>query len=191
MAADAELRNIERLLHDGAQQNLIALAVKLQLARRLGDSDPGALQSLLDEIEEEIHEALEGVRAVADRIYPSVLATRGLAEALRGMAAANDVVMRVEAEELGRYPLELEEAVYFCCRDALEQAATCGARPTLRIWEENGSLCFEVADNAASSNFAGSDLAQIRDRVDTLGGQFAITSGPGAGTRLSAVIPLR
>jgi signal transduction histidine kinase len=188
--ADAERREIERSLHDGIQQDLVALAVRLELARRLADSEPVAAQTLLDEIRADVHEALEGVRALSERIYPSLLATRGLAEALRGLAAATGSSIRVEAETLGRYPPELEGAVYFCCREALESAAARGARATLRIWQEADTLRFEVADDGESSDLAGSDLRHVRDRIDTLGGRLTILSEPAGGRRVSAAIPL-
>src|SRR5438477_262736 len=127
--ADAERRAIERVLHDSIQQELVAISVKLQLARRLAHSEQTAAQDLLDEIEQEVRDALDGVRAVSDAIYPSVLAVRGLAEAVRGAAAASGVGVRIEANQLVRYPPELEGAVYFCCREALKVAAALGERP--------------------------------------------------------------
>src|SRR2546430_11672767 len=122
--ADAERRAIERVLHDGIQQELVAIAVKLQLARRLPDSEPLAAQGLLDELEQEVRDALDGVRAVSDAIYPSVLAARGLAEAGRGAAPAGGLAGRIEAKELGRHPPGLEGAFYFCCPEAFKIAAT-------------------------------------------------------------------
>jgi len=187
--ADAERRKIERSLHDGVQQDLVALAVKLQLARRLADSEPEAAQRLVDEIGDEIKEALVGVRALSERIYPSLLAERGLAEALRGVATVG-VSARIEATGLGRYPPDFEGAVYFCCRDALESAAARGARPTLRIWQEDDALRFEVTRDGESSDLAESELQSIRDRVDTLGGRLTIVTAPGGGPPISAAIPL-
>ena len=188
--SDAERRTIERSIHDGIQQDLVALAVKLELARRLANSEPATAKSLLDEAGDDVREALEGVRALADKIYPSILASRGLAEALRGMAAAAGISIRIEAEGLDRHPPDLEGAVYFCCREALESAAVRRARPTVRIWQEDDALRFEVADDGSSSDPPGSDLSHVRDRVETLGGQLRIVSEPGGGTRISAAIPL-
>ena len=188
--ADAERRAIERVLHDGIQQELVAIAVKLQLARRLPDSEPLAAQGLLDEIEQEVRDALDGVRAVSDAIYPSVLAVRGLAEAVRRAAAVSGLAVRIEAKELARYPPELEGAVYFCCREALKVAATLGARPILRLWEADHALHFELAGSGESSDLAGSDLTELRDRVEALGGRLTIVPGPEAGTRLYATIPV-
>src|SRR5437870_5910947 len=172
--ANAERRAIERVLHDGIQQELVAIAVKLQLARRLSDSEPTAAQTLLDEIEQEVRDALDGVRAVSDAIYPSVLAARGLAEAVRGAAAASGLVVRIEGNELPRYPPELEGAVYFCCREALKVAEALAARPVLRVWEADHALHFEVAAGEGSSDLAESDLTELRDRVDALGGHLTL-----------------
>src|SRR5256885_1073477 len=187
--ADAERRAMERVLHDGIQQELVAIAVKLQLARRLAQSEPTAAQILLDEIEQEVRDALDGVRAVSDVIYPSVLAARGLAEAVRGTAAASGLAVRIEANELSRYPPELEGAIYFCCREALKVAAL-GARSVLRVWEADHALHFEMADGGGSSDLAESDLTELRDRVEALGGSLTIAPGPEAGTRLYAAVPV-
>jgi signal transduction histidine kinase len=180
---DADRREIERALHDGVQQDLVALAVKLQLVRRLADSEPAAARQALDEIAANVHEALEGVRALSERIYPSLLDSRGLAEALRGAAAATGV--RIKTDKLGRYPPEIERAVYFCCRQALDRIAAHGARPALRIWEEQGSLQFDVAIDGPLSDLAPDDLANMNDRIDTLGGRLTIGR-----TSVSATIPL-
>jgi signal transduction histidine kinase len=138
-------RQIERSLHDGIQQDLVALAVKLQLARQVAD-DQAALQKLLDEIEQDVLGALESIRSLADRIYPSTLATFGLREALRGLAATTG--SSIEVEELGRYAAEIEASVFFRCRDALENASVRGERPTLRIWQEDEGVRFEVAQES-------------------------------------------
>jgi signal transduction histidine kinase len=188
--ADAERREIERSLHDGVQQDLIALAVKFQLARRLADSEPAAAQGVLDELGADIREALENVRLLSERIYPSVLGTRGVAEALRGLATVARISVRVETDGLGRYPPEVEEAVYFSCRAALEDAAARGAVPTVRIWQEDDALRFEVATCGGSAEPVAPDLWQIGDRIETLGGRVTLSSQPAGGTRVSAAIPL-
>ena len=187
--ADAERRAIESAIHDGIQQELVAIAVKLQLARRLAHSEPTAAQSLLDEIEQEVRDALDGVRAVSDEIYPSVLAARGLAEAVRGAAAADGLPVRIEANDLARHPPELEGAFYFCCREALKLAAALGARPVLRVWEADNTFQLELGDSTASSDLAESDLTELRDRVEALGGRLTIAPDPEGGTRLSATVP--
>ena len=131
--ADAERRAIERLLHDGIQQELVAIAVKLQLVRRLAPSEQTAAQSLLDEIEQETRDALDGVRAVADAIYPSVLAARGLVEAVRGASVASELAVRIEATALGRYPPELKGPSISLSGSVEGRGRR--AQPVLRLWE--------------------------------------------------------
>lgn len=192
-AADAQRRRIERDLHDGAQQHLIALAVNLQLARLLADSDPAAAKTLLEEIERNVREALDDVRRLAQAIYPPLL-DRGLAEALRGAASDAVIPTRVEATALERCPPELEATVYFCCLEALQTAAEHpepGERATIRAWHEQGALRFEViVDGAGFERWAEQDLTGIGDRLGAVGGRLTISSKTGRGTCVSGTIPL-
>ncbi len=131
-AGDAERRRFERELHDGAQQDLIALAVNLQLARRLVDTDPEAAKKLLEELGRDIHEALDRVRGLATAIYPPLLASRGLVNALR----AAGMSVRVDGGALPRYSPEVEAGVYFFC---LDSAAS------VRLWNDDDALAFELS----------------------------------------------
>jgi signal transduction histidine kinase len=117
--ADSERRRIERALHDGVQQDLIALAVRLQLARRLVVPEPQSAVKLLDAIGRDVREALDRVRTLADGIYPSMLAAAGLPDALRAAGSAAGVPVSVDASGLGRLLPDVEATVYFCCRAAL------------------------------------------------------------------------
>jgi len=155
---DRERRRIEGALHDGVQQDLVAASVSIQFARELLDTDPGAARKLLEELEQQLEEALERVRALAHGIYPSLLQTRGLADALRAV--------EIEAALDGRYPLEVEEAVYFACR-ALSTPAT-----RARVWDEEGVVCFEV-----EGGFDDTALAHARARVAAAGGQVTVSPG--------------
>ena len=187
-AADAERRRIERDLHDGAQQHLVALAVNLQLARQLADSDPDSAKTLLDEIARDVREALEDVRQLAQRVYPPLLLDQGLADALRAAAVDARIPTRVEAEALERYPPEIEATAYFCCVEALQNA---GARATVRAWSEPGALRFDViVDDANFEEWAKGDLTSMRDRLGALGGQLAVSFEAGRGTCISGTIPL-
>jgi hypothetical protein len=134
-----ERRAIERALHDGVQQHLVALAVNLQLARELCDSDPAAVKSFLAELGADVHAALDDVRHLGNAIYPPVLTDHGIAEALQAAAPG----ARIEAQGLGRYGRDVEATVYFSCVAALEGARSA----TVRVWCENGSLSFEVVDH--------------------------------------------
>ena len=178
-AADADRRRIERALHDGVQQDLVALAVNLQLARELCARDPAAVDRFLEEMGRDVHAALDGVRELAQIIYPRVLIDHGIAEALRAAAWAAEVPARIDAAGLGRYAPEVESTVYFCCAAALEDAGPA----TVRVWHEDGWLAFEVVCEQQ-----GRDLSGLRDRVGALGGRVTIDCDPGGGTRLSGTL---
>jgi signal transduction histidine kinase len=166
---DRERRRIEGALHDGVQQDLAATAVALQLARELLDSDPAAARSRLEELAVQVEDALGRVRALAGTIYPSVLPARGLTDALRPL--------EVETSNLERYPLEIEEAVYFSCR-ALRSRAT-----QARVWAVHGALRLELL---GVSEIDDDELSDARERIASLGGQLDVSAG-----RISAAVPLR
>src|SRR6266536_1934031 len=178
-AADRERRRIERGLHDGVQQHLIALAVNLQLARELAASDPDALKAHLEEISKDVRDALESVRALSHGIYPSLLLDRGLADALRGAVSSVRISTRVETGS-DRYPPDIEAAVYFCCLQILE--AIDGAKPaalaTVRVWTEHESLHFEVGVDGASVRDRDSMLAGVEDRLGAVDGGLSVVSDP-------------
>jgi signal transduction histidine kinase len=194
-AADAERRRIERDLHDGVQQHLVALIVNLQLARRLADSDPAATKAALEEMGRDARNALEGVRDLAAGIYPPLLL--GLAEALRTAASEAGLPAKVEAALPESYPSEIETAVYLCCREGLRNAAEhagAGARAVVRAWRDQDALLFEIVDDGLGfderATRQGTGLNAIGDRVGALGGSLTITSEPGRGTRVAGRIPL-
>jgi signal transduction histidine kinase len=197
-AGDAERRRIERDLHDGAQQHLIALAVNLRLARELSRSDPAAAQSLLDELASDVKDALERFRELAHGIYPPILEARGLADGLRAVAARGPIRARVETDSaIERHSPEVEATVYFCCLEALQNAgkhAGEGAHATVRLWEDVDSLRFEVIDDGIgfdpSSRHRGAGLTNIEDRLGALGGRLAVRSSQGDGTTIAGVVPL-
>ena len=166
-----ERRRLERALHDGVQQDLIAVSVRLQLARRAVESDAAEAQALLGQIREEVHAALDGVRKIANDLYPSLLDARGPAETLRGAVGA----AQVEAGALERHPPEVEAAAYFCCEAVLEPEAV------IRLWSEPGRLRLEVE---LPRRVDAARLAAARRYVEAAGGAFTSTSG-----RVSASIP--
>jgi signal transduction histidine kinase len=197
-ATDAERRRIERDLHDGAQQHLVALAVSVRLARQIADSDTDAAKDMLDQIGSDLQEAVQELRNLAHGIYPPLLMDRGLAEALT--AAANRAVLptEVRAEGLGRYPQQVESAIYFCCLEALQNAgkhAGEGATITVTVHEDEGALLFEVADTGAGFDMKsgaqrGHGFVNMADRVGAFGGTVAVDSAPGQGTTISGRVPL-
>ncbi len=195
-AADAERRRIERDLHDGAQQHLVALAINLQLAQQLVDGDPVGAKALLEEIGRDVREALETVRDLAQRIYPPLLLDRGLAEALRAAASGVAVRTQVATDGLDRYPPEIEATVYFCCLEGLRNAdrhAGDGALATIRVWHDDGMLHFEVGDDGVGfedGERTGTGLTSMSDWLGALDGRLAISSEPRRGTRIHGTIPV-
>ena len=196
-AADAERRRIERNLHDGAQQRLVALAVKLRLARRLVDADPEQTRGMLDELREELKDAVEELRSLAHGIYPPLLMDQGLAAALGSAAQRATIPTRVEAGPIGRYPSELEAAAYFCCLEALQNAmkhAGPQATAVVGVWEEAGVLRFTVRDDGTGFDPAardgGTGFVNMRDRLGAIGGTLRVESSPGAGTSILGTLPL-
>jgi signal transduction histidine kinase len=181
-AADAERRRIERELHDGVQQELIALAVNLQLARELVGGD--AAGTHIEAASRDVHDALEAVRKLAEGVYPSLLIDRGLAEALRSAARRGRVPMRVEAPD-ERYAPEVEAAVYFSCIDALAvvDSATGAA---VHVWRDRSALSFELAVDGAGE---APDLSTVADRVGALAGTLSVTAEGGRLT-LTGTIPV-
>jgi signal transduction histidine kinase len=197
-AADAERRRIERDLHDGAQQQLVALCANLRLARELAGTDPAEATALLERLGSDIETALEELRELAHGIYPPLLADRGLAEALSAVAARAPIRTRLEAAALGRYPPQVEATVYFCCLEALQNAgkhAGEAASAAVCVLEKQGGLLFEVTDDGAGFDPAGgahgSGLTNMTDRLGGIGGSLKIESAPGRGTRVAGTIPLR
>lgn len=162
-AADAERSGIEGELHDGVQQDLVALAVNLELALQLTDSDLTAARVLLLEMRQDVQASLDAVRVVAHSVYPAILPHRGLADALRTIAAP------VETTMLERYPLVIEEAVYFCCIALLRHA---NADATVRVWQAEGTLCFAITGEIVDDT----DLSVVRDRVAALGGSLTTSA---------------
>jgi signal transduction histidine kinase len=194
--ADEERRRIERDLHDGAQQRLVALRIQLELAaERLGDADKEAEN--LRELGSEVERALDEVRSLARGIYPAPLADRGLVEALRSAALQSPLPAMVLASATsGRYPAEVESAAYFCCLEALQNAAkhARGASAVVVELHENEVLSFEVRDDGAGFDplhaTGGIGMTSMRDRLGAVGGDVAIVSRPGHGTRVIGRIPI-
>lgn len=189
-AADGARRKIERDLHDGAQQGLVALRVKLGLAREALDRNPDDAAAMVDHLGPEVDEIIEEVRSLAHGIYPPLLASDGLGEALRAAGRRSALPVTIAAEGLGRFAPETESAVYFCCMEALQNAGkhAVGAsrvRVELRL---DGDLLFEVRDDGcgfdSKPSGEGAGITGMRDRLAAVGGEMRIESGPGAGTRI-------
>jgi signal transduction histidine kinase len=182
LAADAERRQLERELHDGAQQHLVGLAVELQLARKLVEADPAAAGALLDEIRGEVREALDSLRRLAERIYPPQLEAGGLHTALRSAAAAAGVRTHIEVTET-TCPTEIAVTVYRCCLVALEHAGE-GTSATITLREQGGALVLEILTDGSDP-----DLDSVRERVEALGGRLTVEREPAQGLRISGSFP--
>ncbi|HEX2031536.1 MAG TPA: GAF domain-containing sensor histidine kinase, partial [Actinomycetota bacterium] len=196
-AQDTERRRLERDIHDGAQQQLVALAVKLNLAEALVDREPAKAKELVSQVKAETTEALEGLRDLARGIYPPLLADRGLVAALEAQARKSAVPVTVEADGVGRYPQEVEAAIYFCVLEALQNVAkyASDAPATVRLDAADGEIRFEVIDRGPGFNPAGTDggsgLQNMRDRMEALGGTLEVISRPGGGTTIRGRLQAR
>ena len=187
-AQDEERRRLERNLHDGAQQNLVALKVKLGLAEAFAEKDPARAKELVAQLKSDADEALETLRDLARGIYPPLLADKGLMAALESQARKATLPVSVEASGIGRYPQDIEAAVYFCCLEALQnvQKYAEASRVSLRLAQEDGTLEFEVEDDGKGFDPAtaarGAGMTNMADRLDALGGELVLYGGAGAMT---------
>jgi signal transduction histidine kinase len=195
-AQDEERRKLERNLHDGAQQQLVALQVKLSLAERLAEEDC-RVKDQLSGLKQEAGEALENLRDLARGIYPPLLADQGLQAALASQARKATFPVSIEADHLSRYPQETEAAVYFCCLEALQNVAKyAGAtQAAIRLAEDDGHLAFTVTDDGGgfdtSTTSYGTGLQGMADRLSAQGGTLEIRSAPGEGTTVIGRVPVR
>jgi signal transduction histidine kinase len=186
LADDADRRRIERDLHQGVQQHLVALSANLQLAGGLAPVDRPDAKALLDEMLRIVDVALDDTRKLAQRIYPPLLDAGGLAVALRSAAASARIRARIEIDAHATYPPAVARTVYLCCLDAFEQAPA-GSEAVVTTRVEEGAFVFDVVAECA---FGDVDVVHLRDRVEALGGQLTIGPGADRGTRAVGSIPL-
>ena len=193
-AQDAERRRIERNLHDGAQQQLIALAIQLGLLAESA-GDPDLIRQAIPDLKAQLSTALDDLRALARGIYPPLLAEQGLVMALRTQAARSPVPVVLEAGQVGRYPQDAESTVYFCTLEALQNVAkhARASAATVRLSGSAGTLEFSVSDDGAGFPAAatrhGSGLQGMSDRLAAHGGTLTVTSQPGHGTTITGRLP--
>jgi signal transduction histidine kinase len=190
-AHDAERRRLERNIHDGAQQHLVALAVKLRLVGATAAKDPQRAADQLTELRDQTDLALTTLLDLATGIYPSVLEEQGIGAALTVQGRATGVPVSVDGDGVGRLPIEIEAAVYFVCLEAMQNAAKYAraTRLRVRLARDDDGLSFEVEDDGigfdAAKTQTGTGLQNMRDRLAAFGGDVAIASAPGAGTTVS------
>jgi signal transduction histidine kinase len=194
-AADEERRRIERDLHDGGQQRLVALRIRLELAEELMRQDPDRARGMLHLLGGEVEAALDELRSLAAGVYPSLLAARGLPDAIRTAALQSPVPTLVAVDGSDRYSQEIETAAYFCCIEALQNVAKHApeASSVTISLNRNGGLRFEVQDDGPGFTLdaaMGDGLVNMRDRLAAVGGELDINSAPGAGTKVVGTIPV-
>ena len=198
-AQDDQRRRIERDIHDGAQQQLLAIAAQLAAAESVAGQDHERERTLVAQLKAETSGALETLRELARGIYPPLLADQGLTAAVTTQASKAPVPVEVDAGGLGRYPAEIETAIYFCCVEALQNAARYAPGSAVRVSlaEDRGQVMFTVTDDgpgfdpaATAAPAAGSGLRNMRDRLAALGGSCQVDSRPGRGTTIAGRIGL-
>jgi signal transduction histidine kinase len=195
-AADAERRRIERNIHDGAQQHLVAIGVKAGLARSMVARDPDTAIEIMDQVCVDAQAALEALREMTRGAYPPILADEGLPAAIAAKARSAPLPVMLDAVGVGRLPKSVEIATYFCCAEALQNAAkyakASSISVTLRI--QLGALAFSVVDDGAGFDLSavrrGVGMRSMAERVESLGGSLNVRSELGVGTTISATIPL-
>ncbi|MEP6759463.1 MAG: GAF domain-containing sensor histidine kinase [Actinomycetota bacterium] len=196
-AQDAERRKLERNIHDGAQQQLVALTVNQRLAAGLVAKDPERAVAMLEQLQADSNQVLEDLRDLARGIYPPLLADKGLVAALESQARKAAVPTTVESDGLGRYPQDLEAAVYFCTLEALNNIAKYAEAKSarVRLAANDGHLVFEVADDGrgfdTENTGYGTGLQGMADRLDAIGGSLAVRSALGDGTTVTGQIPTK
>ncbi len=195
-ARDEERRRIERDLHDGAQQEVLAVMVGLDLAAGLAADRP-ELAGRLVALREQLDEALERIRGLARGVFPPLLGQEGIAAALEAVAARWDPAPAVTCRGLGRYPVEVESAVYFGCLEAAQNAvkhAGPEAAISIDVAQRDGAIAFAVRDDGVGLDLArarpGRGLVNIAERLEAVGGALDIASSPGRGTAVTGSIPL-
>jgi signal transduction histidine kinase len=194
-AADAARAQLERDLHDGAQQQFVSAMLQLQLAERRAETDPEAARKLRTQALEQARTGVDELRRLAAGIHPAILADRGLGPAVEALASRLPLPVSVVRTPDVRLPTAVEASVYFFVSEALTNVVKhADARSaTVSIGAVNGALTVEVGDDGVGGARAagGSGLRGLGDRVGALDGTLDVESPPGGGTLLRAWIPLR
>jgi signal transduction histidine kinase len=195
-AQDVERQKLERELHDGPQQQVVGLKVKLGLAQQLAERKGfEQVAALSGQMGVEAQDAIEQIRSLAQGIYPPLLESDGLNVAITAMAASSPIDVNVGVQLDRRLPMPIEAAVYFCISEALTNAAKHGEGPiSVSVSDTGGKLVFEVADRGPGFDPAaverGAGLSNMSDRLDALGGSVEIASELGGSTRVTGTVPV-
>jgi signal transduction histidine kinase len=195
-AQDDQRRRIERDIHDGAQRRLLAISAGLTQAEALAGLDPDRERALVIQIKDETRDALAGLRELARGVYPPLLADQGLPAAIAAHAGKAPQPVSLDTDGIGRYPPDVETAVYFCCVEALQNASrhAPAAAVRIRLGESDGTVAFKVEDDGpgfdSSRGRSGLGLQHMSDRLAALGGSLHIDARPGAGTAIAGRVPV-
>jgi signal transduction histidine kinase len=195
-AQDEERRRLERDIHDGVQQQLVALNVQLGLLARIAGSDPAKASELATSLQVAATSTLDDLRDLARGIYPPLLADQGLEAAIGAQARKAVVPTAVDASAVGRYGQDVEAAVYFSVLEAMNNVAKYAqaTTTTISLAQRNGSLEFRVVDDGRGfdpkTTERGTGLQGISDRLDAIGGEVRVETAPGAGTTVSGSVPV-
>ena len=197
-AADAERRRLERDLHDGVQQQLVGLRLKLALAaEKLNEDSPLEAPRALAWIGRQMDEVLGELRALARGIYPALLAQQGLREAIKAAARNSPIPVEVRVSGIDRYAQDVEVAVYFCCLEAIQNVVKHGgghATATVKLWQDGASLRFVVENPGPGFDprevHGGRGLVNMRDRIEAVGGTLRVVSAKGRGVSVLGRVPL-
>jgi signal transduction histidine kinase len=184
-AAHSDRRAIERALHDGVLQHLVALAVDLRRLAGLIEGDPAAAKALVDEMAAEVRESLDETTELAQTVYPSLLEARGFASAMRSAAERAGVTVVVDVPAGAGYPPEITAAVYWSCVEALSSASR-GSQATVSMLDADDGLTFEVA---IAGHHPEGRLARLRDRIEALDGRVSVDEGQNGGSRVHGWLP--
>jgi len=172
------------------------MAVNLRLARDIMADDPDAVGEMLDQLADDVKNTIQELRELAHGIYPPLLADSGLGEALRAAGSRSPLSVSVAADGIGRYTPDIEAAIYFCCLEALQNAAKHAPQATVqvRVWEDSGGLLFSVSDDGPGFDAAaagrGHGFVNMADRLGAIGGTVRWESRPGQGARVLGTVPL-
>jgi signal transduction histidine kinase len=194
-AQDERAKQLERNLHDGAQQQIVALTVKLRLLGQVMDRDVEKAKSMASDLQSDATDALEQLRDLARGIYPPLLADQGLVAALEAQARKASVPTEVRSEGIGRYPEDIEAAVYFCVLEALNNVAKYAeaTRAEVSLAQDDGHLRFAVVDDGTGFDTTvtsyGTGVQGMADRLDAIGGALQVDSSRGEGTTIQGRIP--
>jgi len=185
-AADADRRSIERALHDGVLQHLVALAVDLRRLAGLVDGDPAAAKALLDEMTANVRAALSETAGLAQRVYPPLLEARGFASALRSAAESAGVTALIDVSAGADYPPEISAAVYWSCVESLSSASP-GSQAAISVLDAGGALTFDVV---VAGHHSEPRLDRLRDRIEALDGRLSVDEAQDLGSRVQGWLPL-